>query len=61
MKKLYIAAFSALALAVGFSSQIFAQQVQPQLIQVNQLELKSDMVEQFILTVDPAGTGCEKL
>ena len=47
MKKIYIAAFTALAIAGSFSSQVFAQQGQRQLIQVNQLELKSDMVQQF--------------
>jgi hypothetical protein len=47
MKKLYVVAFSALMLAGSFSSQIFAQQAERQLIQVNQLELKSEMVDQF--------------
>ncbi len=47
MKKTYIAAFAALALVGSFSSQILAQQAQPQLIQVNQLLLKPNEAERF--------------
>ena len=35
MKKIYIAAFAALALVGSFSSQVLAQQAERQLIQVN--------------------------
>ena len=47
MKKLYIAAFAAVAIAGGFSNQALAQQAQAQLIQVNQLVLKPNEAERF--------------
>ena len=47
MKKIYISFFTLLTLAVSFSSQAFAQQAQPQLIQVNQMVLKPNEIEKF--------------
>ena len=47
MKKIYIAAFAALALVGSFSSQVLAQQAERQLIQVNQLVIKPNEIERF--------------
>jgi len=47
MKKIYLVAFAVLAAIGSYSSQVIAQQAEPQLIQVNQLILKTNEADRF--------------